>query len=84
MELRWLEENGKKSLQFNRFENSADDWHDVPTVQAEKKEWCEHYKKSITVNDESNYFVIGSLAVCVDDPLFKFCPICGTPRPKEG
>lgn len=51
-------------------------------------EWCEHlvYKEFAGINDywypnEWNHLNYHNVQV---EPNFKFCPICGTPKPDNG
>lgn len=93
MDLRFLEVNGEKRLQIwkpSEFDGkiclNVGYFVDVPTVEEEKKVWCEHLinKFSNKAQRERWFFYQPSkqYGECVADD-FKLCPICGAPRPKE-
>ena len=43
-------------------------------------EWCEHCIHSPMPNDRKEFHLKGMMIYC---DKFNFCPICGTPRPRE-
>lgn len=54
-------------------------------MSEQKQEWCEHLKQSHSEITEGYYWDNGNLSTdtkyCTAT-FFKFCPICGTPRPE--
>lgn len=92
MELRFLEVNGEKRLQYKKqiaIVNGEQlyGFTDVPTVKEEKKVWCEHIrwqKLSWTgKNNLEGWYIHGGGWGLQPTTETMFCPICGTPRPKE-
>lgn len=58
------------------YEPDADNWK--PYKPKDPEVWCEHCIHSPMPNDRKEFHLKGMKIYCDE---FKFCPICGTPRP---